>query len=163
MGTHNRLIGLDAGEYLEAIAVDPDAPAPDGARWFDLDRRSGPPRLSNWILRVDDLEAAVAAHPGAGRPVPFARDALRWRMAVPEDGALPFDGCFPALIQWDTPPPDFADAGLRLAELRLTHPEAGRLRGVLAVLTDDPRITVAEGAAGLSARIATPRGPRVLT
>ena len=37
-GTHNLLLGLEDGLYLEVIAIDPDAPGPDEARWFDLDR-----------------------------------------------------------------------------------------------------------------------------
>ncbi|KZZ67236.1 VOC family protein, partial [Sulfitobacter sp. HI0129] len=100
-GTHNRLLGLADGLYLEAIAADPDAPAPDRARWFDLDRFSGPARLTNWICRCDDLDAALARLPdGFGRPVDLQRGDLRWRMSVPEEGRLPFDNLAPALIQW---------------------------------------------------------------
>ena len=36
MATHNRLMRLADG-YLEVIAIDPDAPAPDRARWYELD------------------------------------------------------------------------------------------------------------------------------
>lgn len=162
MGTHNRVMGLGPGEYLEVIAVDPDAPSPDGARWFDLDRRDGPPRLTNWIARTDDLDGLVSRMPEAGRPVAVERGDLRWRMAVPEDGILPFDGCFPALIEWQSPPPVFPDTGLRLTALVLRHPEAATLAPVLASLTSDPRITVEEGPLALAARIATPAGERRL-
>lgn len=99
--THNRLLGLEGGLYLEAIAIDPDAPDPGRARWFDLDRFQGPARLCNWICRTGDLEATLAQMPaGAGDPVGLSRGDLRWRMAVPESGRLPFDNLFPALIQW---------------------------------------------------------------
>ena len=110
MSTHNRLSGLAAGEYFEVIAIDPDAAAPDRPRWFDLDRRAGLPRIGNWILRTDDLDALVDRLPQAGRPLSFARGAFRWRMAVPDDGILPYDGCFPALIQWDSPAPTFPES-----------------------------------------------------
>ena len=101
-GTHNQLLGLADGLYLEAIAIDPSAPALDYPRWFDLDRFEGKPRLNNWICRSDDLEAELARLPkGAGRPVALQRGDLRWRMAVPETGILPLSGSFPALIQWD--------------------------------------------------------------
>lgn len=33
--THNRLLGLADGLYLEAIAIDPGAPQPACPRWFD--------------------------------------------------------------------------------------------------------------------------------
>ena len=156
MGTHNRLTGLAGGAYLEAIAIDPDADAPPHARWFALDDCSGPPRLSNWVLRVDDLNAAVAAHPEAGRPLALSRGALRWRMAVPEDGRLPWDGCFPALIEWRTAPPAFPETGLSLRSLTLRHPDAEGLRRALDGLVRDPRVEVERGAPALTARIGTP-------
>ncbi|WGH79046.1 VOC family protein [Jannaschia ovalis] len=162
MGTHNRLSGLAPGEYMEVIAIDPAAPAPGRARWFDLDRRSGPPRLSNWIARTDDLEGRIAAFPRAGRILSFARGPFRWRMAVPDDGILPFEGCFPALIQWDSARPRFPDDGLRLTRLELRHPEAPALAEALAGLIDDPRISVAPGALRLTATLDTPEGARTL-
>ena len=55
MGTHNRVTGI-GDAYLEVIAVDPDASAPDRARWFGLDELAddAPPRLHAWIARVDE-------------------------------------------------------------------------------------------------------------
>uniref|UniRef100_UPI0039B8CB19 VOC family protein n=1 Tax=Albidovulum sp. TaxID=1872424 RepID=UPI0039B8CB19 len=50
MGTHNRLLSLGPGEYLEVIAIDPEAPGPERPRWFRLDTFTGPPRLTNWVL-----------------------------------------------------------------------------------------------------------------
>ena len=43
MGTHNRLLSLGPGLYLEVIAIDAAAPPPDRPRWFDLDNFDGPP------------------------------------------------------------------------------------------------------------------------
>lgn len=57
--THNRLLGLADGFYIEAIAIDPSVSAPSRPRWFDLDRFSGPPRLINWICRVDSMAATL--------------------------------------------------------------------------------------------------------
>ena len=59
--THNTLSGLGDGLYLEAIAINPDAPDPDRARWFDLDHFSGAARLTNWICRCDDMDALLAS------------------------------------------------------------------------------------------------------
>ncbi len=164
-GTHNRLLGLGPGVYLEAIAIDPDAPAPERPRWFDLDRLNGPPHLRNWIARVDDLDAALARHPGAGTPLDLARGDLRWRMAVPDDGVLPYDNRFPALIQWQAgghPADRLPDAGARLKRLVVTHPEAVALRAALANLAD-PHIVFEPGPPALRAEIDTPSGTRVLT
>ena len=50
MGTHNRLLSLGPGMYLEAIAVNPEAAHPGRPRWFDLDRFRGAPRLTGLCL-----------------------------------------------------------------------------------------------------------------
>ncbi|MGV6846995.1 MAG: VOC family protein [Marinibacterium sp.] len=164
--TRNCLLGLADGLYLEAIAVDPGAPAPTRPRWFDLDRFAGPPRLTNWICRVPDLDAALAALPGGvGDPVDLARGKFRWRMAVPGDGRLPFDNLFPAQISWlgDAHPGDHLTAsGCRLSRLVVTHPEARALSAVLAPFLRDPRVVFDPGAAGLLAELDTPHGRRLL-
>lgn len=128
--THNRLLGLAPGLYLEAIAIDPAAPPPPTPRWFGLDHFAGPARLDKWICRVPDLDAAIAALPEAGVRVELERGPLRWAMAVPEDGNLPFDGLFPALIQWHSdllPGRTLPGSGLEMKRLTLRHPEAKAL------------------------------------
>jgi hypothetical protein len=165
MGTHNRLLSLGPGLYLEVIAPDPGLPAPAQPRWFDLDRFAGPARLTHWAARTGDLDAALAAAPpGTGRIHALARDAFRWRVAIPEDGRHPFGGAFPLLIEWQGPahPADrLTDRGCRLERLTLRHPAAAALRAALEGLAD-PRIAVEPGGPGLEARIATPAGTRVL-
>ncbi|MBZ4690358.1 MAG: hypothetical protein JG765_1609 [Cereibacter sp.] len=164
MGTHNRLLGL-GDLYLEVIAVDPAAPAPAWPRWFDLDSFSGPPRLANWVARCDDLDAEIAASPaGVGAPVALSRGDLRWRMAVPANGRLPFGGGFPALIRWDGPHPAdrLPDSGLRLTRLEIAHPEAGALRQALAGRIDEPRLVIVPGAFAMQASFDGPQGTRLL-
>lgn len=164
MGTHNRLLGLGPGEYLEVIAIDPAAPAPPHPRWFRLDRFSGAPRLSNWIVRVEDLDAALGRAPaGAGRAVDLERGLYRWRMGVPADGCLPCDDAFPALIEWKEtlhPAAALPDLGCRLVRLEIAHPDAAALRAALPL--SDPRIALVAGDRALRATIATPHGQRVL-
>ena len=165
--THNRLLGLADGLYLEAIAVDQQAPAPDRPRWFDLDRFAGPPRLTNWICRCDDLDATLSALPGGfGRPVALQRGDLRWRMAVPATGVLPFDNCAPALIEWQTdthPASRLPASGCRLTALSVRHPEAAALAQLLRPHIADPRLSFEAGAPALVARVETPDGPRELS
>lgn len=167
MGTHNRLLSLGPEEYLEVIAIEPGAPAPDQPRWFDLDSFSGPARPTTWIARVPDLDAAVATAPeGIGRPWDLERADLRWRMAVPTDGKLPFDGLFPALIEWKGsahPAPKLEDRGVRLTRVRLVSPEAAALTTALAPICTDPRIAVVAGPApSLQVAFETPSGPVIL-
>ncbi|WP_374397131.1 VOC family protein [Tabrizicola sp.] len=166
MGTHNRLLSL-GDLYLEVIATDPKAPRPGQPRWFDLDAFRGPPRLTNWICRTDDLDAALAAAPqGTGTATDLQRGDYRWRFAVPATGKLPFDDRYPALIQWQGelhPAKSLRDHGIRLTALEITHPQAPALRRALQGLSD-PRVVIGLGPYhALRATFDTPQGPRVLT
>ena len=163
-GTHNLLLGLEDGLYLEVIAVDPAAPAPGRARWFDLDRFAGRRGWPTGSADCDDLDARWRLHRSAGDPVALARGDLRWRMAVPGDGVLPFGGCFPAVIQWDGdahPADGLAASGCRLRAAGAGAPRgagvcAGRWRGHA-----DARVVVEAGdTPALLAEIDTPHGRR---
>ena len=160
-GTHNQLLGL-GGVYLEALAIDPAAEPPTEPRWFGLDRFKGPARLDKWICRVRDMDEALAALPMAGRPGELSRGRLRWLMSVPGDGMLPYDGMFPALIQWLSPVPAGAilsASGARLTGLEVIHPEAEGLEALLAPYLDAPLARFATGARpALRAELRTPQG-----
>lgn len=133
MGTHNRLLRL-AGErfaasYLEVIAIDPDAPSPGRARWFELDRLdlSDGPQLVHAVARVPALDEATAALAAAGidagRAIAASRDTprglLQWRIAVRDDGARPAGGKLPTLIEWGPvhPTEGMPASGLKLLSL----------------------------------------------
>lgn len=165
-GTHNTLLGLEDGLYLEAIAVNPEAQPQQRPRWFDLDRFTGAARITNWICRCDDLDATLAGLPeGFGRPVSLSRGDLRWRMAVPTDGILPFDACAPALIEWEGdahPSTRLTNSGVRQLALMVNHPQASALEAVLAPLLQDARITFETGATQLAARFEVSGVERVL-
>lgn len=104
MRTHNRLLNLWNGVYLEVIAIDPDAAGPaDGAapraRLFALDdpathtRLESGPYLSHWVARVErpkHLTTWQRQYPERIAPiVPMTRGDLTWGLSVREDGALP--------------------------------------------------------------------------
>lgn len=164
--THNHLLGLADGLYLEAISIDPDAPVPAHPRWFDLDNFSGPPRLSNWICAVTDLTSALADWPEAGDAVALERGALQWQMAVPPSGALPFDGLFPPLIQWQGdlhPAAMLEPSNLRLKALTLRLPQAQALKARLGIIEGAVlRFEMAQ-TPELIAEFETPHGLRLLT
>lgn len=162
-GTHNRLLGLAGGLYLEAIAIDPAARPQRQPRWFDLDGFAGGPRITNWICRCGDLPQALAGLPeGAGRPLALTRGDLRWQMAVPESGRLPFSNMFPALIEWQGPhpAPRLEQRGCALRRLVVAHPEAAELQAMLPLA--DGRLVFETGSAGYEAVFETPHGVRVL-
>ncbi|WP_413221448.1 VOC family protein [Tritonibacter mobilis] len=163
-GTHNRLLGLADGLYLEAIAVDPEATSQRQPRWFDLDRFAGAARITNWICRSSDLDSTLAALPvDAGAPVSLTRGDLSWQMAVPKSGILPYDNIFPALIQWQGPhpAPRLTQQGCSLRRLVVSHPEAQALAELLPL--GDARVVFEPGPAALRAEIDTPHGLRHLS
>ncbi|MGB3243100.1 MAG: VOC family protein [Sulfitobacter sp.] len=164
--THNMLLGLDDGLYLEALSVMPDAPATGQPRMFGIDKFNGPARLTNWICRCKDIDTTLAALPeGFGTPVSVARGDFRWRMAVPETGFLPFDNCAPAFIEWQGdmhPAPLLTPSHCRLITLTVTHPDAMALHAMLAPHLNDDRIRFEIGPAALVASFNTPSGPRIL-
>ena len=165
-GTHNALLALRQGSYLELIAPDPEALAPPRPRWFGLDTLAGP-RLVTWAARASDLERQAAAARAAGHPLGEIRDgrrelgdgtALAWRLTGPDlrlgDGLVPF------LIDWGwSPHPSAAaPAGLVLRGLRAEHPDPDAIRRLLRPLGID--LTVDRAASPeLVATLDTPRGP----
>ncbi len=164
--THNQLLGLDGGLYLEAIAIDPAAPPKCYPRWFGLDTFRGRPRLDKWVCRVEDIDAALKCLPMGGKPVRLSRGTLEWSISVPEDGNLPFDGMFPAMIQWHSPVPpgtSMNTGGPVLERLTVQHSDAVALRDLLEPHLGDSRV-VFESAekAGLQADFSTDTGRKSL-
>ncbi len=165
-GTHNHLMGLDDGLYLEAISIDPSAPKPDRPRWFDLDNFVGKPRLTNWICAVPDMAQAVKHWRDAGGPVVLERGDLKWQMAVPEDGKLPFNGLFPPLIAWAGtlhPAQMLTASGARLVCLTVQHPQADDLADLLGSINGVKVRFEAANTTALVAEFETPHGLRTLT
>ncbi len=171
MSTHNHLMRLGEGSFLEVIAIDPEAPTPGRARWFELDepamqaRLAEGPKLVSWVIRTGDVARTVA---GASFPIgtitKLGRDALSWQLTVPEDGRIPGEGVMPHVIQWDDglrPWELMAELGCRLEALEISHPDPAAAEARLRSLCPEgiDGIHVKQGAEpALSARIVTPSG-----
>lgn len=170
MGTHNRLLSLGEGFYLELIAIDPLALPPGRPRWFNLDDANAVPpdrpRLIHWVARSDDIRRDAAASTEAlGDILAMQRGDYRWRITVPPDGHLPGSGLVPTLIQWDVPfhpSGRLPDAGCRLMKLEGFHSQQVRIKSALAASGLAARLDVHACAAGeasqLVAYIRTPGG-----
>ncbi|MBB2930976.1 VOC family protein [Paraburkholderia silvatlantica] len=187
MRTHNRLLGLWGGAYLEVIAIDPAANSGTGsganvrARLFALDdpavqaRLEQGPYLSHWVARVDPPKRLARWREQYPQripaPVPMTRGDFCWQLTVPENGAFPSwqgagDGILPSLIQWDTahhPSQVLADTGIALTSLTGFHREAQAAREQLQWLGAAHLIAVEEALSpALVAQFETPSGPRTL-
>lgn len=170
MGTHNGVMSLGPGVYLEVIAIDPDATPPTHTRWFTFDdpnqlrrlERYGP-RLAHWVGRTSNInETLDKATVDLGVATPMARDELRWKIAIRTDGHLLEDGLVPTVIEWPLgphPSTRMADKGVRLEQLTLHHPEPKALQAIIASLDLDHCVSVRRSDhMRLMARLSTPNG-----
>lgn len=166
MGTHNHLTALSTNQFLEVIAVNPDAPAPAGKRWFSLDdelqqsRLQISPRLATWVVATNNLDSALLAVKALGvdpgNPIAVTRGNLQWRLAVRPDGSLVYDGVFPILIEWPAgvnPVEQMQDQGVRFDCLEITHPESEQVARALNALGIASLASVSQGPASLSATL----------
>lgn len=166
LGTHNTLLSLGDHAYLEVISPNPEDPHPKTAKMFDLDNFSGNPRLTNWVMRTNSVSGAVTHAPsGIGEIQALSRGSLNWLMTKPAKGKLPFDGAFPALIEWQCPHPAplLKATDCQLHRLSIAHPASEDLSTALAPHLEDPRIAVLKAPTfSMRAEIKTPAGVRIL-
>lgn len=168
MGTHNALVGLGPGVYLEVIAIDPTLAPPARPRWYALDdprmraELAESPALIHWAARTRDIETDATRSPvDLGTILPMRRGDFEWRLTVPDDGHLPGRGLVPTLIQWSGrhPTDTLRDFGLRLTALAGEHPEPAPVRAALAALGFTETLKVTYGRVPrLAAMLRTPRG-----
>ena len=170
-GTHNAVVSLGDGAYLEIIAPDPENHDVAPPRWMAVDAIAKP-TLTRWALKSDDLErdAALlqAINPHHGRIVDGSRSltdgaTLNWRMTLPQ--SEPLVELLPFLLDWsssDFHPTERMGPGYELLDLNFGHsdPEAMQTNfarfGYKAAITEQklPQII---------ARLKTPRGILRLT
>ncbi len=140
-GTRNFLLGLGPRQYLEVIGRDPDQPEPPEPRPFAIDVIDRP-RLTAWVAKSSDLEAAVAKAAqhrydlgpirAMSRSTPDGR-VLRWRLTRTRASEVTV---IPLLIDWgDTPhPSSSAPSGTTLVSFAAEDPQPDQVRQVLAAL-----------------------------
>jgi hypothetical protein len=168
LGTHNALVSLGSGLYLEILAPRPGA---------SLD-----PMVQNvaacdtltpflWAAATDDIdqlhEAVTAAGFAANDPSPGSRvtmdgDTLRWSMFTMCDDAL---SNAPFFIEWEKDtrhPSSSTPTGCSLTSFTLASPDHENVQrlltavGLKAIVTSGPR------PARMVISLQTPRGPITL-
>lgn len=177
MGTHNRLLPVGTADYprsyLEIIAINGAAPAPQRRRWFDLDDEAlrhslrQQPRLIHFVASTPDASLAVKALAQLGiqrGPLLRAERAtaqglLSWQISVRGDGQRLFYGGLPTLIQWDGAHPADAmpDAGLALQSVRVCHPRPMDLRAAHSAIGLQG-VVVEQGPPNLVVMLGSPSG-----
>eukprot|EP00927_Polykrikos_kofoidii_P022720 TRINITY_DN21131_c0_g1_i1.p1 TRINITY_DN21131_c0_g1~~TRINITY_DN21131_c0_g1_i1.p1 ORF type:complete len:227 (+),score=25.51 TRINITY_DN21131_c0_g1_i1:68-748(+) len=184
-GTHNALVRLGNGSYLEFLARDPEAAAEVAdTPWLGVD---GPkPRLSTWCCDVgcDDgvLDGLVAHLRECDTPDLFSTEIsamsrtkpdgsiLSWRLAADRHlvptAELPMSGLVPFLIDWgaarDVRPGLNAPEGCELVALRVYHPRPNEVIDALEHMGAHGLVIVEEDSVQrLVAILRTKRGEEV--
>ncbi|MEX0783399.1 MAG: VOC family protein [Dehalococcoidia bacterium] len=164
-GTHNALLDLGDGSYLEVIGPDPDQPAPARPRPFGIDTLALA-RLITWAAKASDIDDRVARAKAAGYDAGTVQAMSRmrpdgvnlaWKLTLRDEPEA--DGLVPFLIDWgDTPHPSATSAkGCRLITFRAEHPRPAAVLPLLEAIGE--RLEVREGPhARLVAEVASPRG-----
>ncbi|PLY04015.1 MAG: VOC family protein [Desulfuromonas sp.] len=152
MGTHNHLMRLGDGIFLEVIAINPDAEPPRRPRWFGLDdaliraQLAVQPVLLTWVVNSNDIDQLIRnAAFSAGTAEPISRGDLHWHFGLPEDGRLLAGGTLPYAIEWHTdrhPAESMADLGCRFEKLEIYHPRAEWLQSALESIAAQDLVTV---------------------
>ena len=89
-------------------------------------RLAAGPSLITWALRCESLATACARVPDLGEILSMSRGDFRWKIAVPEDGSLPFSGVLPAGIQWEAGATGEPPASLRSPARQRMRPAGAR-------------------------------------
>lgn len=155
MSTHNCVAPVGNESFIEILSIDPDVPAPDRARWFDMDNSAVQAKFKQaasahcWVVGTSDLDALIASSPvDLGEVVFFSRGERSWRLTIPKDGSLLEEGLIPSFIEWSPgphPSTGMADLGLELQQVVLTHPDPEGLKATLTKLGVDHLATVESG------------------
>lgn len=172
MGTHNHLMQIGNGIFLELIAINPNGqpPKPPQNRWFDLDNSlqqitlKTTPKLVTWIARTPNLKSELK-NLGAniGNIHQVSRGTLNWQISIPQNGRLIESGLLPTLIEWQnnqTPAPKMANLGIRLSQFTLTHPQPKKLEKLLTHYKQSSQfdLVIQQGEYGLSAKFTNAQG-----
>lgn len=175
MGTHNHLMQIGDGIFLELITIQTNAnpPKPPQKRWFDLDNPTlqnelkHSPKFVTWIARTPSIQAELQSlNTDIGEIHQVTRGKLNWQITIPQNGALTEHGLFPTLIEWQnnqTPAPNMADLGIRLTELILTHPQPNRLNRLMTNYTPSKQFSlfIKQGNFALSANFINKFGDEI--
>ncbi|HFA48835.1 MAG TPA: VOC family protein [Bacteroidetes bacterium] len=170
LGTHNALVNLGNGCYLELIAADPDNTTFSGEHWMGIDLITQP-TITRWAVKTNDLDRDIhylrEVDPrlgnikGGTRKKPDGTKFI-WKASMPLPA--PKVEILPFIIDWkgrEHPTKSLPDA-CKLIELRATHPTPYFMETAIHAMNVDIKLGVADEAS-ITAVIESPNGVVELT
>lgn len=139
-GTHNAVVNLGQGAYLEIVAPDPENTSVPPPRWMGVDLITKP-RLVRWSLKSNDLTQdakllkainPTLGHIHAGQRELPSGDLLRWQMTLPS--STPAVDLIPFFLDWSTSdfhPTDRMPEQFTCKQVELKHPEPKKVAKAL--------------------------------
>ena len=152
IGTHNAILPLRGGQYLELIARDPSCPNPPLPVPWGLETLEEA-RLITWAAATLDIDAAVERAKSAGYDPGTAIDVARetpegerltWRLTIAREFAA--EGLIPFLIDWGgAPHPSKTSEALCQVEgFAAEHPDPKSVNAMLNALGVSLDITLGD-------------------
>ena len=139
-GTKNALVNLGSGTYLELLGIDDSNESIRDNRWMGIDLISEP-KVTRWAIKTKNLQndskvlqsynSQMGQVQGGQRKMTTGK-LLKWDLAMPL--ARPEVEIIPFITDWqasDAHPTDSLPDLCHLIELKLSHPEADLMQGVL--------------------------------
>ncbi len=151
-GTHNALVNLGNGVYLEILAPDPNNEAFAGKRWMGADLSQNPV-VSRWALKSSDLENDQSIlskfNKKYGDIIEGSRqktdgNMLRWKMIKPLPS--PLVDIVPFMVDWtdsDSHPTDSLPVACQLHSIEFGHPEKEKYQQLFEELNVEHKVEVA--------------------
>jgi len=152
-GTHNALLNLGNGCYLEVLAPDQNNTTFDGPRWMGADL-SHQPVICRWALKsnnlIKDQESLQKINPAYGNIIEGSRQktdgsTLQWQMIKPL--AFPLVDIAPFMVDWtasDSHPTDSLPSSCHLVSIEFAHAEAEKMMTLFKDLDLEETIKVGE-------------------
>jgi len=152
MGTHNHLMRIGRGIFLEVLAINDDLEPPHRPRWFSLDdafirqQIEIRPSLLTWVVNTQNIKGLMKqAAFSMGTATLVRRGDLSWYFGLPEDGRLIAGGMLPYAIEWQTdkhPSANMADLDCRFQGLEIYHPYPRWLQSALTSIGASDLVTI---------------------
>jgi len=148
-GTHNALVKLGKGCYLEIIAPDPENNDIDPPRWMGVDLIKQP-CITRWAVKSSDIQSDIK-HISAlnndlgrskeGQRVTSSQSLLKWQLSVPL--AKPLVEPIPFLIDWKDSdhPSDHLEDTCRIESFELFYQKPEKLSKILFQLGIEQKVT----------------------